>query len=357
MRKHEFPFARVLVFVPFADRDGRLHNPYYDYPGFREDVSGWFEPLSLPHQWVAVTASGLPEAIEAAADAHAAGGAVIVNLCDGSPGEEYPGLEVVEALEAAALPYTGADPAFYRITSSKIAMKKRFRDAGLPTASWQVIHEAERDLWAAGQTLDYPLILKLDGASGSLGLSAASIVRDHAAALSQFAALGKELPMKHGPVLAEPFLPGREFATFFRYEEPARVVALASCERVYNADATAHLLFGALDQARYAPVEASLDAKLQRLALSAFAAVGGVGYGRIDTRQDRDGGVMLLEVNANCGLSDDIGGSTVGCILQLCDSCMAEQMRAILTHGWRRWQEHGGRTAAGRRTLAAMVRS
>ena len=153
MRKHEFPFARVLVFVPFADRDGRLHNPYYDYPGFREDVSGWFEPLSLPHQWVAVTASGLPEAIEAAADAHAAGGAVIVNLCDGSPGEEYPGLEVVEALEAAALPYTGADPAFYRVTSSKLAMKARFRAAGLPTAPWQVIHEAERDLWAAGQTL------------------------------------------------------------------------------------------------------------------------------------------------------------------------------------------------------------
>ena len=196
MRKHEFPFARVLVFVPFADRDGRLHNPYYDYPGFREDVSGWFEPLSLPHQWVAVTASGLPEAIEAAADAHAAGGAVIVNLCDGSPGEEYPGLEVVEALEAAALPYTGADPAFYRVTSSKLAMKARFRAAGLPTAPWQVIHEAERDLWSAGQTLGYPLILKLDGGWGAL--SAASIVHDHEAALNLFAALGHELRRSMG---------------------------------------------------------------------------------------------------------------------------------------------------------------
>jgi D-alanine-D-alanine ligase-like ATP-grasp enzyme len=216
MRKHEFPFARVLVFVPFADRDGRLHNPYYDYPGFREDVSGWFEPLSLPHQWVAVTSSGLPEAIEAAADAHAAGGAVIVNLCDGSPGEEYPGLEVVEALEAAALPYTGADPAFYRVTSSKLAMKARFRAAGLPTAPWQVIHEAERDLWSAGQTLGYPLILKLDGGWGAL--SAASIVHDHEAALNLFAALGHELRRKHGPVFAEPFLPGREFTTFVRYD-------------------------------------------------------------------------------------------------------------------------------------------
>jgi D-alanine-D-alanine ligase len=50
-----------------------------------------------------------------------------------------------------------------------------------------------------------------------------------------------------------------------------------------------------------------LAAELKRIALTAWRAVGGHGYGRVDFRVDAAGKPWLLEVNANPDLSPDAG--------------------------------------------------
>jgi D-alanine-D-alanine ligase len=55
-----------------------------------------------------------------------------------------------------------------------------------------------------------------------------------------------------------------------------------------------------------------------------------MGYARVDLRMDRMTGEMsVLEVNANCGLSEDDQTST-GCILKLAGLTLADLLGSIL---------------------------
>jgi hypothetical protein len=49
---------------------------------------------------------------------------VVINLCDGTEVDGYPGLSVVVGLEVADIPYTGADSKFYLDTTSKPVLKR-----------------------------------------------------------------------------------------------------------------------------------------------------------------------------------------------------------------------------------------
>ena len=46
------------------------------------------------------------------------------------------------------------------------------------------------------------------------------------------------------------------------------------------------------------------EAAMQSLALQAFAAVGGRGWGRVDLMRDQQGKAWLIEVNTNPGMTD-----------------------------------------------------
>jgi D-alanine-D-alanine ligase len=56
-----------------------------------------------------------------------------------------------------------------------------------------------------------------------------------------------------------------------------------------------------------ADLPAELTAELQTIAMTAWRAVGGNGYGRVDFRIDSDGKPWLLEVNPNPDISPDAG--------------------------------------------------
>jgi D-alanine-D-alanine ligase len=56
---------------------------------------------------------------------------------------------------------------------------------------------------------------------------------------------------------------------------------------------------------------------LKKISVDAYKAVGGTGYGRIDIRMDaRSGKLYVLEVNAQCGLSEDEDYTSIGAILR-----------------------------------------
>ena len=45
---------------------------------------------------------------------------VFFNLCDGALDEDYPGLDVVQAMEELNMPFTGSDSGFYDQTREKM---------------------------------------------------------------------------------------------------------------------------------------------------------------------------------------------------------------------------------------------
>ena len=63
----------------------------------------------------------------------------------------------------------------------------------------------------------------------------------------------------------------------------------------------------------------------------AFCAVEGTGYGRIDIRMDKETGeLFILEVNAQCGLSEDENYTSIGAMVRLGNYSFSHMVGAIL---------------------------
>lgn len=82
----------------------------------------------------------------------------------------------------------------------------------------------------------------------------------------------------------------------------------------------------------YAEVtDAALELALKEISLRAYIAVKGVGYGRLDIRMDKDTHKLyVLEVNAQCGLSEDENYTSIGAILRFSGKTFTELTVEIL---------------------------
>jgi D-alanine-D-alanine ligase len=87
----------------------------------------------------------------------------------------------------------------------------------------------------------------------------------------------------------------------------------------------------------YQPVKPSLIPALKKISMDAYKAVGGRGYTRIDIRMDaKTGKLYMLEVNAQCGLSEDENYTSIGAILKVSGRTFTEIMVEILKDAIRR---------------------
>lgn len=157
----------------------------------------------------------------------------------------------------------------------------------------------------------------------------------------------------HGRRLAERFVSGREYTTFVvgHHDAPSRRFVYAPVERRFNERLSAQERFLSFDRLwgmyeveepvggekdedlwRYAPVDRREAAELREVSWAAYAAVGGRGYGRVDLRRDAaTGALAVLEVNAQCGLSEDENYTSIGAILRFARRPFAHAVRAILS--------------------------
>jgi hypothetical protein len=79
------------------------------------------------------------------------------NLCDGAADQDIPGIEVVQTLEAAGVPFTGATSVFYE--PPREVMKAACIAQGIPTPSW-AFARTEAEVERAAETLRFPLFVK-----------------------------------------------------------------------------------------------------------------------------------------------------------------------------------------------------
>jgi D-alanine-D-alanine ligase len=349
----------VFALIPHAIQQGRLVCEDYEHPGFRRALTSWLAALGLDWRWRPVTLAGTPEQrieaiLDEAGQANRQRQVVLFNFCDGVEDDGYPGLSVVRALEAAGLPFTGADAAFYLLTTSKTAMKQRMAAAGVATAPWVELRSLPAALERAEVEVGFPMMVKPDVSSASVGISFTSRVTDRRSLARQVEWLqagGHQPGTTGGAVFVEPFLDGPEYTALVVEESvPAGVRVYPVVERLYHPllpyerrflpfelyehytpeQGLPELQGDAIFRYRVAPEEQ--QARLTDLSRRAFQALEGAGYARVDMRVDRASGeTVVLEVTSNPGLGTEPDCST-GNICRLIGQPFAALVEEILDH-------------------------
>jgi D-alanine-D-alanine ligase len=346
----------VWVLVPHLETNDENLAWYCDFTQSRAEFRKAFAVLGIPWRWQKITLGDHEAVIARIARSAERRDVTVFNLCDGDEANGVPGLSIIRALDRHGLRYTGSDVSFYDGTTSKIDMKKMFDAATVPTAPWEVVPRDGKGAAAIFAKLGGgPLIIKPAVSAGSMGVTTKSVVRTPAELREQMQRLrmgyhGWDLTL--GGVIAERYVAGREFTTFIvgNHDAASRRLVYPPVERRFNSRLPAEEAFLSFDRLwgmyeveqpvggeadedlwRYAPVSRAEAARIRDVSWAAYAAVGGRGYGRVDLRQDAvTGELAVLEVNAQCGLSEDETFTSIGAILRFAGRPFAHAVAAIL---------------------------
>lgn len=367
MRNLFYPFVpvghlKVWVLAPALDNPDPNLAYYYDFSQSIEEYTRVFKELDLPWQWQPVTLESYKTIVQEIAQERALGNffPVVLNLCDGDEINGAPGLSVIKALDDKELVYTGATDYFYDITTSKIPMKKAFDQAGVPTPKWAAIKTKEEvDTQSIIQQLGSPLIVKPAVSGGSLGVGVKNVVEnetDLQVQLDKMFEGYRGWNLSTDGIIAESFIQGPEYTVMIvgSYHQPEYAKIYPPVERVFHASLPEKEKFLSFDrlweiyedetpmpagenfyQYQESPKETQLE--IQKISWDAYAAVNGTGYTRIDVRVDANTGIpYVLEVNAQCGLSEDEDYTSIGAILRYANQSFTELVVHIINDAFAR---------------------
>lgn len=330
----------VWAFVSYMVKDGRLAGDSYDTEIYKVEVAQAFQALGLAWIWQPVVSESLDDVVAQVVKHRQRAQAIVFNFCDGDDVHGYPGLSVLERLEAAGVPFTGADSTFYEISTSKVTIKEALIAAGVPTAPYAILPR-DGDVTGLCGRLGSPLLVKPAVSAAGWGMSLKSVVSND----EEIAACHSELttgPMaehfSQDTLFVERFLDGPEYTVFVGgyWDQPDEIWTLPPAERIFDPaipDRERILCNDRLGRPfyHYEACAERMNEPLCRLAIDAYRAVKGFSYGRVDIRQDRaTGELFVLEVNANPGISGDEELVSVGCILKLAGRTFPELMGAII---------------------------
>jgi D-alanine-D-alanine ligase len=294
--------------------------------------------IALVHDDVAARAAALPDergvldAVAAVGEALSAGGhdvvcvpvdhprsdwldalrrarpALVFNLCEGAGGTSAGEAHVASCIELLGVPVTGSGAETLSFARRKDRVNAVLAASGLPVPAWCVVRDPT--VAPRGWT-DYPAIVKPAAEDASVGITQRSVARD---ATELAAALGAA--RAHAPLLVQRFVGGRELNVGILGEEvlpiseidfgtmPASHWRIVSYSAKWETDSAEDL--GSQPRCP-AALDESVAERARCLALGAWRAVDGRGYGRVDLRADDAGRLHVLEVNPNADLAPAAG--------------------------------------------------
>ncbi|MGC8519299.1 MAG: D-alanine--D-alanine ligase [Steroidobacteraceae bacterium] len=197
------------------------------------------------------------------------------------------------ALEYLGVPYTGSGVLGSAIAMDKLRTKRLAHAIGVPTPPALELTGPE-DFDLTLERLGLPLIVKPLGQGSSVGMSKVERAEELPAAYAKARAVETS-------VFAEAWITGGEYTVALlqgaalpsiRIETPR---AFYDYEAKYERDDTRYRCPSGLSE----PAERHLAS----LALAAFTAVGGEGWGRVDFMMDAAGRAQLLEINTVPGMT------------------------------------------------------
>jgi D-alanine-D-alanine ligase len=329
----------VWVIAPYLETQDPNLKYYYDYTQSIAEYEKVFSEVGCEWRWVNMTFDSIEKVIRDIKDHPTTKIPIVINLCDGDESNGIPGISVIHALERHNIAYTGASEYFYQITTSKIPMKTAFDAHRVQTPRWKVIQPSATDSGNLFNEIGDTLIVKPAISAGSMGLSIRNVVSDRTeleAILQEMENGYRGWKLDTGGIFVEQFINGREFTTLVvgSSSDPSTLRVYPPAERVFHGslpDKERFLSFDRLWETydneaplpdkgllyNYYEPENELVSKLKQISIDAFKSVGGMGYGRLDIRMDTSTGQLyMLEVNAQCGLSEDENYTSIGAILR-----------------------------------------
>ena len=232
---------------------------------------------------------------------------LVFNLCEGVGGVsrlEYP---VAAAIELAGVPCTGTTSWTMTICHRKPVLNALLAGYGLPVPQWTVPGQGD-------DIADFllPAIVKPAAEDASIGIEQSSVVATPEALRTRVSRMQE----RHGEVIVQAYVPGREFNVGFVGDDvlplseidfsemPSGAWPIVSFSAKWHEDSAE---YAGTQPVCPADVPDGMAERLRAVARTAWRAVEGRGYGRVDLRLDTDGNPWILEVNPNPDLSADAG--------------------------------------------------
>jgi D-alanine-D-alanine ligase len=350
---------KIWVLYPYLETDDPNLKYYYDFTQSLQEYTKVFAKLKVDWIWQPVTLNNFAAIIATIKKKSGKKIPLVFNLCDGDEINGTPGVSVIQELERNKLIYTGSNDLYYTITTSKIPMKRAFDEAGVSTAKWEIIDGSDDAIDGICKRLGAPLIIKPAVSGGSMGVSVKNVIYTDQELKDRVKELkdgyrGWNL-MADG-LFVEQFITGPEFTSFIvgSSTQPSKCIVYPPIERIFHESLPDEEKFLSFDRLweiyeeekpmpenenfyNYHQPDATLIKALKKISLDAYVAVGGMGYGRLDIRMDQvTGKLYMLEVNAQCGLSEDEDYTSIGAILRYADKTFPDLIRLIIEDAFNR---------------------
>jgi D-alanine-D-alanine ligase len=223
-----------------------------------------------------------------------------------------------EYLAEHGIACTGSAQMAYELERDKPLAKQRVLDAGLSTSPFCVI-KCDQLLDIGDLHLTFPLFVKPTNRGGGSGIDSGSVVYNIEELNARVRSIATEL---QADSLVEEYLPGREFSVAILKEEHSTEFLVMPIELVAPPDkAGVRMLSSKVKSSNteqvLAVTDESMRAKVVRLALEVFCALGARDYGRIDVRLDAFGIPNFLEANLIPSLISGYGSFPKACVLNI----------------------------------------
>jgi D-alanine-D-alanine ligase len=201
--------------------------------------------------------------------------------------------ELQEILEGRGLPFVGSGSAASKLGMNKLATKKAWEAAGLPTPRYQVVTDVDEKLSITG-----PCVVKAVSSGSSIDVFVCKQSDDLAAKVSDAI---RQVVSGHGRALIEEFIPGAELTVGLLEEKPLAPIRIVpkrdffDFDAKYKADDTEHRFDTGL------PMD--VVERCRELARQGNQIVGAVDLARIDIMLDNSNEPYLLEINTLPGFT------------------------------------------------------
>jgi D-alanine-D-alanine ligase len=233
------------------------------------------------------------------------------NLCESLAGDARLETAVPLLLELLGIPCTGSSPEALSQALYKDRVKQLLVAAGVPTPQSCVMARPDDHC-----PLPFPVIVKPVREDGSAGITSRSVVHDRGELRTVVAEVVRAFRQ---PCLVECFVAGRELNVALFGFPTARVLPLSEIDFSLLPAGEPKIVSYAAKWHEGSPADrgtrpvlhpelpAAVAARVRRVAVEAFRALGIRDYGRVDIRLSSGGIPYVVDVNPNCDLSRHAG--------------------------------------------------
>ena len=242
----------------------------------------------------------------------------VFNLVEALDGDARREPEMARLCETLRLPYTGNGPGIMRLALAKDMAKRLLASHGVPVPQGFAVLDATQVADPEAHGLAYPVFVKPARTDASIGIDRHSVCADLAAVQARLAWLARDLA---GPFVVEEYLPGREINVailpdpftgqcvpteidFSGYPKDIPPIVTYDCKWLPGCPESVAHSIPARDR-----LTAAQYVEVCRIARTAFLALGGTSYGRVDMRFDAHGTPRVIDINPNCDIHPEAGMS------------------------------------------------